>query len=136
MASAKNRKPAANHDDNAADLSVSIEDIKASISEFTTPELVDLQATLASVITVRKAADREAATRDVAALLREKYGEDISFISASKVKPKYRNPQDHTQTWSGRGAKPRWLVKALSEEGAKIEDFKIEADEEEHQQAA
>jgi DNA-binding protein H-NS len=31
----------------------------------------------------------------------------------AKVAPKYRNPQDASQTWSGRGLKPRWMVAAL-----------------------
>ena len=27
---------------------------------------------------------------------------------------KYRNPKDHTQTWSGRGKSPRWLQEILN----------------------
>lgn len=30
-----------------------------------------------------------------------------------KVPPKYRNPDDSTQTWSGRGKRPRWFQAAL-----------------------
>jgi len=30
------------------------------------------------------------------------------------VKPKYRNPGDATQTWSGRGKQPRWFAEALA----------------------
>jgi DNA-binding protein H-NS len=30
-----------------------------------------------------------------------------------KVAPKYRNPADHSQTWSGRGRQPRWFKAAL-----------------------
>jgi DNA-binding protein H-NS len=29
------------------------------------------------------------------------------------VAPKYRNPADHSQTWSGRGRQPRWFKAAL-----------------------
>jgi DNA-binding protein H-NS len=32
-----------------------------------------------------------------------------------KVKPKYRNPLDPNQTWSGRGKRPRWFVAALND---------------------
>ncbi len=42
----------------------------------------------------------------------------------SKVPPKYRNPVDASQTWTGRGMKPRWL-KALLDSGKKQEDFLI-----------
>ncbi|MGA9420875.1 MAG: H-NS histone family protein [Rhodanobacteraceae bacterium] len=31
-----------------------------------------------------------------------------------KVKPKYRNPADSSQTWSGRGKRPRWFHAALA----------------------
>jgi DNA-binding protein H-NS len=40
------------------------------------------------------------------------------------VVPKYRNPNDASQTWSGRGKRPRWLV-ALLKTGKQIEDFRI-----------
>jgi DNA-binding protein H-NS len=43
-----------------------------------------------------------------------------------RVLPKYRNPSDPEETWSGRGKRPRWLVSALMA-GAKIEDFEIAA---------
>jgi DNA-binding protein H-NS len=42
------------------------------------------------------------------------------------VAPKYRNPEDPSQTWAGRGLKPRWLAAALKA-GGKIEDFAIGA---------
>lgn len=41
------------------------------------------------------------------------------------VLPKYRNPLT-SETWSGRGKQPRWLVAAINT-GRKIEDFKIGA---------
>jgi DNA-binding protein H-NS len=40
-----------------------------------------------------------------------------------KVLPKYRNPQT-SETWSGRGKRPRWLVAAMKS-GRKIEEFRI-----------
>jgi DNA-binding protein H-NS len=30
-----------------------------------------------------------------------------------KVKPKYRNPANAQETWSGRGRQPRWFVAAI-----------------------
>jgi DNA-binding protein H-NS len=41
------------------------------------------------------------------------------------VLPKYRNPLT-SETWSGRGKQPRWLVAAIKT-GRKMEDFKIGA---------
>lgn len=41
-----------------------------------------------------------------------------------KVFPKYRNPDDPSETWSGRGKQPRWLASALKT-GHTIEEFTI-----------
>jgi DNA-binding protein H-NS len=40
-----------------------------------------------------------------------------------RVLPKYRNPQT-SETWSGRGKQPRWLVAAIKT-GRRIEEFEI-----------
>ncbi|MGY5391766.1 MULTISPECIES: H-NS histone family protein [Acinetobacter] len=40
------------------------------------------------------------------------------------VEPRYRNKSDASETWTGRGKQPRWLVAEL-EKGAKLEDFLI-----------
>ena len=42
----------------------------------------------------------------------------------SKVKPKYRNPADASQTWAGRGKRPRWFADALAA-GKKEKDLLI-----------
>ena len=41
-----------------------------------------------------------------------------------KVFPKYQNPKNPTETWSGRGRKPRWLSPLLRS-GKKLDDFRI-----------
>lgn len=41
-----------------------------------------------------------------------------------KVEPKYRNPHDVGETWSGRGMQPKWLA-ALTAQGRKPEEFAI-----------
>jgi DNA-binding protein H-NS len=42
-----------------------------------------------------------------------------------KVLPKYRNPRDPSETWSGRGKQPRWLTAALKA-GRTIDEFAID----------
>lgn len=42
----------------------------------------------------------------------------------SLSKPKYRNPDDPEVTWTGRGRKPRWFVKAM-EAGVSEDSLKI-----------
>ncbi len=43
-----------------------------------------------------------------------------------KVAPKYRNPADFNQTWTGRGVSPKW-IQALVESGRDRADFLIKA---------
>ncbi|CAK0757780.1 DNA-binding protein H-NS [Gammaproteobacteria bacterium] len=48
--------------------------------------------------------------------------------NVSKSPPKYRNPDDHTQTWTGKGRKPGWLLGAL-QRGDALEGMLIPANE-------
>jgi len=41
-----------------------------------------------------------------------------------KVLPKYRNPENPAETWSGRGIQPRWLTAQLRS-GKKVKHFLI-----------
>jgi DNA-binding protein H-NS len=44
--------------------------------------------------------------------------------STGKVPPKYRDPANPENTWTGRGKQPRWLA-AYTSEGRSLEDFLI-----------
>lgn len=46
--------------------------------------------------------------------------------SLGKVAPKYRNPANPQETWTGRGRQPRWLAGEIAA-GKKVEDFLIPA---------
>src|ERR1700674_4460105 len=48
-------------------------------------------------------------------------------MRGSGVPPKYRNPDNPSETWAGRGLKPRWLTAALKKPGKKLEHFSIAA---------
>lgn len=41
--------------------------------------------------------------------------------------PRYRNPQNPSETWSGKGHRPGWLEQALAA-GAALEDLEIRDD--------
>jgi DNA-binding protein H-NS len=45
-------------------------------------------------------------------------------LKGKKLPPLYRNPKNRTETWAGRGNRPRWLVAALKG-GKKLEAFTI-----------
>ena len=42
----------------------------------------------------------------------------------TKVAPKYRNPKDPSQTWTGRGVAPKWM-QALNDAGHDKSEFLI-----------
>jgi DNA-binding protein H-NS len=43
-----------------------------------------------------------------------------------QVFPKYQNPAQPSETWAGRGRKPRWLTAQLKS-GKKLDDFRIQS---------
>lgn len=47
-----------------------------------------------------------------------------SSRKGSKAPIKFRNPQDPTQVWTGRGVTPRWL-KSLLDLGHSLESFRL-----------
>ena len=42
-----------------------------------------------------------------------------------KVAPKYRDPANAANTWTGRGKQPRWMAELTAKGGKKPEDFLI-----------
>ncbi|MBB3713729.1 DNA-binding protein H-NS [Limimaricola variabilis] len=78
----------------------------------------------------RKRREALAAAEKAAAELGFSLGELTSGQKASKktktgLPPKYRNPQNPDQSWSGRGRRPQWVVEA-TENGIDIEEFRID----------
>ncbi|SRR5713101_185666 len=54
----------------------------------------------------------------------ESRSKGLRFGARGPVAPKYRNPENPSETWAGRGLKPRWLAAALKG-GKKLEHFSI-----------
>jgi len=54
----------------------------------------------------------------------ERTGEAARRRAYPTVLPKFRNPDNMSETWAGRGKKPRWLIAQLKS-GKQIEDFRI-----------
>jgi DNA-binding protein H-NS len=82
------------------------------------------EKTLAQIVKLAKdnaitAKDIEAAmgsTKAKKATKAKSVGAKKSALKGAKVAPKYRNPSNHEQTWTGRGVSPTW-VQALKAEG-------------------
>src|SRR5215471_9798672 len=49
---------------------------------------------------------------------------ELRMGARGPVAPKYRNPENPSETWAGRGLTPRWLAAAIKA-GKKLEHFSI-----------
>ncbi len=101
------------------------------LSEYTAEQLDALIAAANDQKRRRQRAMISEVRRKVAALaksegysIEELFGSGKAARSGAKVAPKYRNPANAEQTWSGRGKRPKWLEAAIAG-GKKIEDFRI-----------
>lgn len=77
----------------------------------------------------KESSANQKAQKELAALAK-KYGADtIKKLAANtkgkparkraKVKPVYRNPDNHKETWTGRGRSPKWVVAAEAKHGGR-----------------
>ena len=90
-------------------------------------ELLKLQKRVEEAISAKRVEDA-ADTKEQLRAVAEKAGFDLNELfgrrrgkrGASSVK--FRNPKDTSQTWSGRGRKPNWIVDAVKK-GAKLDSF-------------
>jgi DNA-binding protein H-NS len=94
-------------------------------------ELKDLQDKVAVAIfdfEKRKKAETLAELKELANskgfTLEELLEETKGKKAKTPVAPKYADPANPDNTWSGRGRKPKWLAAAL-ENGASVEDFAL-----------
>lgn len=102
-----------------------------NVDKMSLKELVDLEARVKNAIAVAKERERGELKKRIESMAKDSgFSVDELFVrgrSAAKgrtVAPKYINPENSSETWSGRGRKPKWLVAKLGK-GAKIEDFAI-----------
>ena len=89
-------------------------DIEKAISSFEARRLANARREL------------EAKAAELGVSLSEVLGTKPAKGTKAVAAPKYRNPKNPSETWSGRGRKPRWLTVALTSVGAKLEDFLID----------
>ena len=94
-------------------------------------ELVALEGKIQSAIAEDRTKERSVLKSKVAELalshgfsISELFGGRGAGKSKSTGIAKYANPDDASDTWTGRGRKPNWLVARLKK-GAKLADFEI-----------
>lgn len=104
--------------------------MKTDLNSMSLKDLKTLQTQIAQKIAdfeIRKKQEAIAALEEKARSLGYSLGELVSATAARKRKPatpKYANPEDKSQTWTGRGRKPRWVEAALKS-GKSLSDLAI-----------
>ncbi len=102
---------------------------RMNLKKLSISELEELRNEIEQTIIMNREEKRLAIKEQVEAIILEAgftVDEVFGKIKGKKAPrpPKYRNPDDPSQTYSGMGRKPGWLVEKL-EAGAEIDDFLI-----------
>ena len=103
---------------------------RMNLEKMSLKELQELEGELTAVMAQKKVTEREAMKAEIAAMaaksgfsVQELFGKGAGR-KGSTVAPKYRNPDNTSETWAGRGRPPRWLS-AFMKKGVKREKFLI-----------
>lgn len=104
-----------------------------NLSDYSVSELKGLQAEVEKEIKSRQQLDVAKAREQILSIA-QGLGMSLEELlansgtkskgTAKTVEIKYRNPDDNTMTWTGRGRQPRWLAQGLAT-GKSLNDFKI-----------
>lgn len=105
---------------------------KVDLTGYTLGELKGLQHDIERTIKERQQQDVQKAREQILAIAKQA-GVSVEELlgnaekkakmkSGQKVQPKYQNPKDVSQTWTGRGRQPRWIAEGLAT-GKKLDDF-------------
>ncbi len=111
---------------------------KLNLDGMSVDEMWQLHEEISRLLSVRLTSEKQELEKRLARLRREKeirQPQQAETLSAKaktqtarrkypRVFPKYRNPNEPSETWSGRGKQPRWLAAALNA-GHTIEEFMI-----------
>lgn len=92
----------------------------SQLEKMSLKDLRDLKSQIDGMIPRKEREERDEVRRKLEAIAREA-GMSVSELfgrgaggrrKGGKVAPKYRNPKNPSETWTGRGRRPRWMVEA------------------------
>jgi DNA-binding protein H-NS len=100
-----------------------------NLKSMTIDALIGLRGKIDAVLTTKVQDERRSLESELAKLSRVDMSggrarSSLGRGARGKVAPKYRNPENPSETWAGRGLRPRWLAAALKS-GKKLDDFVI-----------
>lgn len=110
--------------------------VKFDLQKLSYRELLDLSSNITNAIAIKKQEEKSHIKKQVQELI-EGAGFDVNDIvgggagglngkslKGRKVAPKFRNPKNPDETWTGRGRQPKWLVAELAR-GRSLNSFLI-----------
>jgi DNA-binding protein H-NS len=102
--------------------------MKPDLEKMSREELLDLRAQVDRALESWEAR-RKAEALKAAEEAARKYGFSLTQLKEvggkrTKGVPRYRNPNDPSQTWTGKGRKPKWIIEAL-DAGVPLEKLEI-----------
>jgi DNA-binding protein H-NS len=104
---------------------------KADLNGMSYAELAELETRLASLKAEKQVQER-AALKDKLTAMAKAAGFDIHDLfgrgrggKGGKVAPKFRDPKNPANTWTGRGRMPRWLTAATKGNKARVREYLI-----------
>ncbi len=106
--------------------------MKIDLSQMTRKDLLQLEQDVKAAFKNAEARELSEARKAIE-LTAAEYGYSVDELlgkgpktsdKKTKAVAKYRNPENHEETWTGRGRKPHWLHEALTK-GLDISDLEI-----------
>ena len=108
---------------------------KIDLGAMSTDEMWQLHTEIGQLLSIRLISEKRELEKRLARLRRDNEMPHAKAAPAEpspsrerrrypRVLPKYQNPDEPSETWSGRGKQPRWLTQALKT-GHTIEEFVI-----------
>jgi DNA-binding protein H-NS len=101
---------------------------RLSLKSFSFDDLIELRDSAETLIRQQATAQRRMLEKKLAAVSRFAGslvpGRRQHSSKGRKVAAKYQNPDNPSETWAGRGMRPRWLQAQL-QQGRSVEDFAI-----------
>lgn len=95
--------------------------VKVNLDKLSIQELKDVLTNAEKQIQFRKKTELKSVRKQVKDIIKDNGYTPADIFPAlkastkptTKVPPKYRNPKDKEQTWTGRGRKPKWVEEFL-----------------------
>lgn len=102
-----------------------------NVDKLSLKDLITLELKVKKAIAMAKERERtelkqriEVMAQDSGFSVDELFARGRGAMKGRTVAPKYVNPDNSSETWTGRGRKPKWLVAKLGK-GAKMDQFAI-----------